>query len=382
MLVSSITFSYPAVDGSVRAELARRLIGAPQLDDVFVLSTCLRIEVVAVGDETRFEDVLTSLFDGVDTSVGNTRRGEEAVHHLFRVAAGLESPILGEREILSQFRQSVVASGQADRVAGLFTKLLETAVSVGRQARELLPGSPHASMAAVAAQVVGGHRRVAIIGSGLMSTAVVTGLQGLPAPPEIVVVSRNPEKVSLGGVEVWPFERAVEALATFPAVVSATSAKYRPLADEEFERAVRSRTDRLLLLDMAMPPDFAPPASTPVDYVDIDMLARMADRRPRSRDADAMVAASAADAFRGITDHHTLGPVIGGLTRTADDLVDRVVDRFSGRLAAEGDRDVLRQAVHTAARTLLAGPIAYIRSSDRPEEAIDVIAEAFGVEDA
>lgn len=382
MLVSSITFSYPAVDGSVRAELARRLIGAPQLDDVFVLSTCLRIEVFAAGDETRLEEVLIALFDGSDTAMGNARTGEDAVHHLFRVAAGLESPILGEREILTQFRQSAAASGQADGVTGLFTKVLESAVSIGRQARELLPGSPHDSMAAVAAQVVGGHGRVAVIGSGLMSTAVVTGLLGLPAPPEIVVVSRSPEKVSIEGVPVWPFDRAGEALATFPAVVSATSAKHRPLADEELERAMETRTDRLLLLDMAMPPDFAPPASAPIDYVDIDMLARMADRRPRSRDADAMVAVSAADAHRGITDHHTLGPVIGGLTRTADDLVDRVVDRFSGRLAEKADRDVLRQAVHTAARTLLAGPIAYIRSGDRPEEAIDVIAEAFGVEDA
>ncbi|NIQ59508.1 MAG: hypothetical protein GWN85_40425, partial [Gemmatimonadetes bacterium] len=93
------------------------------------------------------------------------------------------------------------------------------AVSAGRQARELLPDSPHASLAAVAAQVVGGLPEVAVFGSGIMGQSVVRGLLALPAPPEIVVVARTPERVTIDGVAVWPFERTVEALETFPAIV-------------------------------------------------------------------------------------------------------------------------------------------------------------------
>lgn len=381
MQLSSMSLAYPAVGGAARAELTRRLLASGPTEDVFVLSTCLRIELAVSGGSEDLNRALEEVF-GADAPLeeGTRRTGDEAAQHLFRVAAGLESPILGEQEILTQFRQAVIAGEEVGTIRGLFAKLLETAVSTGRQARDLLPGSPHASMAAVAAQMVGGHDRVAVLGSGLMSTAVVMGLFGLPVPPEVVVVARAPEKVSIEGIEVWPFERAGEALASFSAVVSATSAKRRPISDEDLEVALRDRKDRLMLVDMAMPPDFACPPDAPVDYVDIDLLARMADRRTRSEDADEMVAIAATEAYRRVTDHHALGPVIGGLTRTADDVVERTVDRFAGRLSVESDREVLRQTAHTVARTLLSDAIEYLRSADRPDEAVDIIADAFGIE--
>lgn len=383
MHVSSLSFAYPAVEGSTRADLTRRLLAGSPVSGAFVLSTCLRIEVVVAGDEDQLMTAIERIFAGpIDVQQGALRYGEDAVRHVFRVVAGLESPILGEQEILTQFRQAVIAAEAAGTIDGLLVKLLETAVSAGRQARDLLPGSPHDSMAAVAAQVVGGFERVAVFGSGTMSTAVVHGLQNLPAPPDVVVVARHPEKVSLVGVDVWSFDQAIDALSTFPAVVSATSAKHHPVPDEDMHRALLTRTAPLTLVDMAMPPDFALPDGVPVEYVDIDMLARMTDRRPRSGEADAMVAAAAADAYRSITDHHAIGPVIGGLTASADELVERIVERFSGKLAHEDDRAVVRQAAHTAVRTMLASPIAYLRSGDRPAEAVDIIAEAFGLDDA
>ena len=380
MHVSSMTFAYPEVAGADRAHLTRRLLGSEAPEDAFVLSTCLRIEVVVDGDESRLDEVLRALFGDLDPGLGVRRHGETAVLHLFRVAAGLESPILGEHEILTQFRQAVISTEEQGTIGGLFVKLLETAVSTGRQARELLPGSPHDSMAAIAAQVVGHHDRVAVLGSGTMSTAVVSGLQTMPAPPEIVMIARNPDKVSIDGIEVWHFDRAAEALQSHPAVVSATSAKRRPIPDDRLEELLATREAPLTLVDMAMPPDFSPPPGAPVEYVDIDMLGRMAERKPRSLEADAMVAAAAADAHRAVVDHHAVGPVIGGLTRTSDELVERLVERFAGRLASDDDRAVLRQAIHTATRTLLADPIAYLRSGDRSDEAVDVIAEAFGLD--
>jgi glutamyl-tRNA reductase len=132
---------------------------------------------------------------------------------------------------------------------------------------------------------------------------------------------------------------------------------------------------------MAMPPDFAPPSDSDVRYVDIDDLAHMADRRPRRNDADAMVTAAAADAYRHLTNHVSVGPVIGGLMRTSDDIVERVVDRFAGRLKDADDRAVLEQTAHTVARTLLAGPVAYVKASDRSQAVLDVIAEVFGFDE-
>ncbi len=381
MHISSVSFAYPEVDGATRADLTRSLQHLVP-SDAFLLSTCLRIELAVGGDLARLEQAVKEAFD--DPAVmerGTVRVGEDAIRHLFRVAAGLESPILGEREIFTQFRQAVAAAEDLGRMNGLLAKVMESAIHTGRQARELLPESPHDSLAAVAAQAVGSEEAVAVLGSGLMSNAVVRGLVNLPAPPEIVVVARSPEKVTFGEVEVWPFDRAGEALARFPAVVSATSAKKRLVPDDLLRETLEGRSIPLILVDMAMPPDFSPPDHAPVRYVDIDKLARMAARRPRREDADEMVSASAADVYRKIADHHAVGPVIGDLMRSADDIVDRTVDRFAGRLTDPDDRSVLRQTAHTVARTLLAGPVSYLQSSDRPSEAVDVVADAFGLED-
>jgi glutamyl-tRNA reductase len=67
--------------------------------------------------------------------------------------------------------------------------------------------------------------------------------------------------------------------------------------------------------------------------------------------------------------------------RSADEIVDRTVDRFIGRLGGGDDDKLLRQAAHTVARTLLASPVSYLRSADRPAEAVDLIAAAFGIDE-
>lgn len=358
-------------------------MGAPPIDTGFVLSTCLRVEVVVPGPESLLDQALDHLFgDLLETAQPQRRRGARAVSHLYRVAAGLESPILGEHEVLTQFRQALIEAEEAGRVSGVFARLLEGAVGAGRHARELIPGSPHNSMAAVAAQSVGTADQVAVLGAGLISSAVVQGLLLLPAPPQVTVIARHPEKVARQEmVAVLPFERATEALDTFPAVISATSAKRRPIADQVLADVLARRTTRLLLIDMAMPPDFELPAGADVDYLDIDDLARMADRRSRSEDADALVETAAGTAYRQYRDHHEIGPLISRLIGQADDVVAETVRRFAGRLGGSDDRDVLRQTAHTVARALLAGPISYLKQEERSAEAMDVIADAFGVED-
>ncbi|MEX2133306.1 MAG: hypothetical protein WEB67_04110 [Acidimicrobiia bacterium] len=383
MEISAASFAYPQHEGAFRARLADCLTGPAEVRKGFLLSTCLRVEIAVPGPEALLSETLRDLFgDLIDGDFQpRVRFREEAVDHLYRVAAGLESPILGEQEILTQFRQSLIEAEGSGSVEGVFARLLETAVATGRHARELLPGSPHNSMAAVAAQAVGTSRRVAVLGSGIMATAVVDGLALLPAPPEITVVARNPEKVAeRPGIQVRSFEVAEETLRTFPAVISATSAKHRLIDDLSLAGVVAARKDPLLLIDMAMPPDFRPPEGANVTYLDIDDLARMADRRSRSEGADALVAAAARDAYRQYRDHHEIGPLISGMMDGADLLVEETVRRFSGRLRHPEDVTALRQAVHTVARKLLAGPVGYLKKEDRSAEAIDVIADAFGVD--
>lgn len=383
MRLASATFAYPTVDGAVRAELATRLAAnGSTAEDVFVLSTCLRIEVLVVGDESRLETVCAELFGSPDLLAHATRRADaEALEHLFRVAAGLESPIVGEREILTQFRQALTDHEDGGQVNGLLAKLLETAVAAGRQVRNLLPESPHDSMAAVAAQMVGGCDRVAVLGAGAMGRAVALNLLALPAPPEITLIVRSPKNVDIPGVKVAPMSEAGLALSDWPAVVSATSASGRLVPDDQVAGILDLRDNPLILVDLAMPPDITPPASRTVVHIDIDDLARRSQRSVDTAEADRFIAGAAGDAFRHAGSHHEIGPVIGEMMRTADDIVEKTVARFAGRLGSGDDRAVLRQTAHTVARTLLAGPVSYLRSNERPTEAVETLIDAFGIGD-
>jgi glutamyl-tRNA reductase len=379
--IAAATFAYPEVDTDIRARLAAASQRIEPDGATFLLNTCLRTEVVVAGDVARLHARLNDLFGGSpDVGSAKIRQGAAAVEHLFRVVSGLESPIRGEQEILTQYRRTLNNATERGAVTGIFAKLLETAVAVSRQVRDILPDSPHDSMGAVAAQVVGFVDRVAVLGSGAMAMSVVRALQGLPAPPAITVIARSPERVTVGGVDVWPFTQARTALEEFPAVISATSAKQRLVESASMSEIMAGRRVPLTLVDMAMPPDFTVEPSPRLRYLDIDDLARMAERKPRDDEADGVVHAAAVGAHHSFADHHQVGPVIGGLTRQADEIVEDVVSRFGGRLANDQDLSVLRQTAHTVARTLLAAPIAYVKQADRAPEAVDIVADAFGVD--
>lgn len=380
--ITAASFAFPEVDAATRAVLARSRSQVEPDGSLFVFDTCLRTEVVVAGGRDRLGEALSSIFGGIpEAASAKVRFDLEAVEHLYRVAAGLESPIRGEGEVLTQFRQAVARATEKGQIAGIFSRLMEMGVAVGRHAQESIPERPHDSLAAVAAQVIGGEDQVAVLGSGAMATAVVRALQGLPAPPPVTVVARSPERVWLDAVDVWGFERALVALESFPAVVSATTAKQRLIDPDVLAAAVSNRSRRLTLVDMAMPPDFQPPSHEMVRYVGIDDLARLAERRPRNDQVDPLVRAGAVDAFRAYAGHHQVGPVIGGLTRHADGIVDSAVARFGRRLHSEDDVEVLRQTAHTVARALIARPISYVKQPDRPPEAVDIVADAFGVDE-
>ena len=373
-MICVASYAYPDVSGEVRSRLTNALLTA-DTTGTFVLATCLRIEVAVPGDADHLAAALSQIFGQIpEARSGVVRAGSDAVEHLFRVAAGLESPVVGEPEILTQFRAALHTT--KDGLDGLFQRIFEQAIPVGKSARELLPFNPHESMASVAAQVVGHADAVAVLGSGVMATAVAEALKLLPSPPEITVAARHPERVSVSDVEIVGFDEARALLAAFPAVVSATSAKTRLVPADELSEIIAARTRPLALVDMAMPPDFQVPADAAVTYTDIDGLARRAARHVQSEAADRFVAQSAEEAYQRVATHHEVGPVIKHLMDRADLLVNQTVDRFAGRLTDPDDEHGLRQAAHTVARALLAEPVSYVKGSRQSE--VDAVAEAFG----
>ena len=389
-VMSGVSFAYPLTPAEERARLA--LTGsalrqayravADSGEEVFLLSTCLRLEVVTPADRSSLERILKIVFDEVPAPAGGViRAGAEQIHHLFRVAAGVESPVLGEPEVLGQFRKALDVGRREAAIGGLFERLLGESVGAGRSARRMLPGSPYGSLARVAAQLAGASDEVAVFGAGSMARAVVQALAELPAPCRVTVYARRPQEVDLPGVRAAALEEAPRVLRSDPVAISATSAKQALFAPEMLEEVLAARTDDLLLIDLAMPPDFFPTANAShLRYFGVDDLARLARRERPPDEVEAFLAEAAAAATVRLANHGRVGPVIAAILGAAGRAVEEELARFAPRASAE-EREVLEQLAHTVARRVLHGPISYLSTHPDGATAAEAFGTAFGLND-
>jgi glutamyl-tRNA reductase len=387
--VTSATFAHPDATSDDRARLA---LDGPHLEealgrvraagvDAFVLATCLRIEVVSVGCHKANRRVLELLYPDSDLPAPVVRFDRDVVHHLYRVAAGLDSPIVGEPEVLGQFRAALDVSRSHGAAGGMFEKLLQSAVRAGRAARKQLPETGVGSLALVAAALAADAAEVAIFGAGAMAHAAAETLRTAERPPRVTVYARRPDAVAFDADEVRHMSDAPRALASFPVVISATSSKRELFDGGVLSEALSARSDQLLLVDLAMPPDFSPNGHDGrLRYVNLDDLAERARDHQASNEVEDVLDGLATDMWAKLTNHHQVGPVISAILAEARRAVDEEVSRFSGRLHVDDEQlAVLNQLAQTVAHRVLHRPLSYLSSAENGAHAAPILAEVFGV---
>jgi glutamyl-tRNA reductase len=247
----------------------------PSAAESVVLSTCNRCEIYLASDDPgrARDEVITFLSEyhrlPADTFAPHLFAADDAAvaRHLFRVAAGLDSLIVGEPQILGQVKDAFQVA-TAHRAAGpLLTKLFHWSFAVGKRVRSetaLGEGAVSVSFAAVAlAKKIFGRlqgRRVLVIGAGEISTLTAQHLrtQGVA---EIVITSRtaaNAEALAemVGGRSV-PWSDLSAALGAADIVITATGAS-RPILTRAQVEAVRRRNAPLFIIDVAVPRDVEP----------------------------------------------------------------------------------------------------------------------------
>jgi glutamyl-tRNA reductase len=200
-----------AVSAEDTEDVLAGLSGRENLSEVVLLSTCLRTEVYAVVD--RFHDAVYELqeFFGKRAQIAledlealcTVRFDDDVAIHLFSVAAGLESAVLGESEVLGQVRRAWERSDGAHASGPVLEGLFREAVRVGRRARAETAISrgttsfAHAAVDLAAEGVEGGlgGRDVVVVGAGEMGRGVVAALDDLDlGPRHIAVANRHPDR--------------------------------------------------------------------------------------------------------------------------------------------------------------------------------------------
>ena len=327
-------------------ELARLLEGV-------VLSTCNRTEIYLAGGDADSARRALEAASGLDLDrVLAVWEGDEAVDHLFRVSAGLDSLVPGEGEILGQVRLAYEQALTAGATGPVLNRLFEDALHAGKRVRTEaklaeMPESVAASAVDLAERALRSleRKRALIFGAGRMSELAARDLRTRGA--EVVVSSRTLESAQelaerVGG-RAAPFDAVAVELIEADLVVSATRCPY-PILHAE---AVQSRAKPLVLIDIAVPRDLDPAIGEleGCTLYDIDALGEgLVGREEDVREAERIVAEETAR-FREWLRSRSAAPAIAALRRRAEEIRAEELARAEPRLAELSDRE--RKTVET-----------------------------------
>lgn len=362
------------------------------------LSTCNRsefyfLETDAADGCARLKELLTKRFGVSGEDLKRylySHNSYHAVLHLFRVASGLDSMILGEEQIIGQVRQAYNVASRAGTAPGLLARLFQQASRVGRRVRRETGIGRNAlsvSRACVelARSVVGdlSGSSVLVVGAGEAGQTAAEALS-LAGARNITVTNRTYARAveladSLSGRAVAPvipleYGRLPEALGESDIVIGCTGSPGYVLQAGLIDRTMAFRPERpMFLMDIAVPRDIDPHAASiaNVSLRDIDDLEAMsqASREGRAHQTAAAEALAAEEANRFDQWHRgldSLPPVIG-LRRRADDVrkaeLQRTLKRLNGKLSEEevASLDAMTRAI---VNKLLHSPTVYLK--DQP----------------
>ena len=353
-----------------------------------LLSTCNRTElystVPAGPAEGRrlVEMLLAEKATEIDTSRFYVLRHEEAVRHLFRVSAGVDSMVLGESQILGQVREAMSAATEASTLNGVLSRLFHSAISVGKRARSQTSigrYSVSVSSAAVALARKGlgdlAGKTVLVISAGSTGKLAARSLAQSGAG-RILVANRTYERAAALAAGIGanaagvPFRRLGQTLAESDIVISGSGAGGFVLGPQEVRFAMAGRNgNALLLIDIAVPRDIDPAVKQipGVQLFDIDDIEAVTEdglrgRQREVRRVEAIIEEEVA-AFLDWWRSLDVVPVIASLRERAEAIRRRELERTLRRLPDLDDeaRQRIESMTSAIVKKMLDRPIARLK---------------------
>jgi glutamyl-tRNA reductase len=366
-----------AVPSAKRAKALADLSGRAHLREVAILSTCMRTEIYAVATRLRgaLSDLHTFLADWSGrppehfAGSGYSYREAAAVEHLFGVAAGIDSVVVGEGEILHQVRQAWMSAREEGTVGPVLDVLFRHAVEAGKRARAktaIARGTVSVAQAALAMSEDGlgglAGRSGLVVGAGTIGRSLARAFAAVPSRGELLVANRTWLRaaelaVACGGSAV-AWGRWLLALEGVDVLFTATSSRDLLLGSAEVEAVLDVRASRpLLIVDLAVPRDIDPSVRglPGVTLLDIDDLKRFADANlsGRRQEIPKVKQLLAEEVARHLSwaEERNAAPLIAELHARAETIRQGELARFQSRLASLDERE--RKTVEALTKGLI-----------------------------
>ncbi len=366
-----LAFSHETLPDGLESLRAMMRNAGSSLVEGIILSTCHRLECYAVAHDV--DAGLDALVQFLSTAhdVPATefmphlipRNDQEAVDHLFALASGLASPVLGDSQILGQVSDAYAAAQRAGTTGPVLAALVQRAMHAAKRVHRETMLNRRVSVGYTAAAIALGavdvpYPTALILGAGQMGQRAAWYLHKHNAG-RILIANRNPERardlaVRVNG-EVVSWEGYTDAFATVDIIISATTAPDTIVRADDVAMAMRERPNRpLVCVDLAVPRDIEPAiASLPnVGVSTVDDLATLVDANQAKREADipraeAIIAEGKAD-FTRWQSARAVTPIISAMRDEAERIRTTELRRFLQRDGMDADAarlDALTKAI-------------------------------------
>jgi len=366
-----------------------RLRKFPGIEGCAILSTCNRTEIYAtvldvkqgLGNVRQF--LANCLHDEV-CEIDNyiyTHTLYDSVRHLFKVAAGLDSMILGETQILGQVRQAYQRACEYGATNAILNTLFQQAITVGKRVRtetEIDRNAVSISYAAVelGKQIFGTleGKTILIIGAGKMSELTAKHLVA-NGVTSVLVANRSFDKSSalarqFGG-EAIPYNQVFSCMAKADIVISCTAAPHYVIIPPYVTDVIAQRPDRpLFLIDIAVPRDIDPRVGniSGVKLYDIDDLQNVVDRNLEERRKEAVKAQKIVEEeitiFLKWLNTQFVTPTIVALKQKGEEIKEAELTKAFNKLGnlTEKEKKVISSLAHSVVNQLLHDPIINLKA--------------------
>ncbi|TSD68275.1 glutamyl-tRNA reductase [Aeromicrobium piscarium] len=396
-----------ALDTDSSVKLSHRVLENEYVSESAIISTCNRVEVYVEAE--RFHGAVDEVSRLLAEHSGLTREelvrhvyvhyDEAAVAHLFGVASGMDSMILGESQILGQVRDAL-SSGQAESTVGsALNTLFQQALRIGKRGHaetgidRLAPSIVTAGFDAAGDIVTAPSSRILVAGAGTMASLAVRTLVDRGVEPQRIWVANRTfqrafELVAAYGVSAVRWEALDVELSAADVLITCTGAAGTVFDRERIGAAAGDRP--MSVIDLALPRDVAGDVRTlpSVEVVDLEVLAAQAANAELADDVRQVqgIVADEVRSFLAAKNASKVTPTVVALRGMATEVVAAETERVLARLGDDVDDDTRRevgQALRRVAEKLIHAPTVRVKELvDGPEGLTyaDALADLFALD--
>lgn len=380
-------------ESSIPDALAK-LVDRDALDEAIIISTCNRVEILAstsAGAQRGFERLINFLCEFHEIRPESLdghlyrRADAEAVRHIFRVAASLDSMVVGESQILGQVKEAYRLAAEVGAAGKVLSQLMDRAISAAKRVRSetaiaLKPVSISSVAVDLAGQIFGdlANKAVLLVGAGEMAEAAAKHLVEAGASKFVVVnrtLERAQELAQRFGAEAAHIDQLYDLLKTSDIVICSAGADRYLIAIDHAARALKARRrGPILFIDISVPRNVDPAIANLDDtfLFDIDDLKSVAEENLRERQREARAAEQIIDreveCFLQHLSSLDIGPTIAEIKRMIHEMALRELKRNKRHLGAlnQEQEAAIRDVLIPALVNKLSHPIiAHLKAASR-----------------